>query len=134
MWNYVKIEDEWYFTDVTWNDTALEQPSYLYFNIDITRLYYDHALAENNFSHHDCVSSKAMYYIKNGADLNSDYAACARLVEENNAKNQKYAEFICESATDTEIKSRLARLQLRLKDLQIERYIYYRDIVVVYWQ
>lgn len=133
MWNYVKIDGEWYFTDVTWNDTALEQPSYVYFNIDIDRLYHDHALAENNFSHHECESSKAMYHIKNGADLNSDYDACARLVEENSAKNQKYAEFICEYSTDAEIKVHLSRLQRRLKGILLDRYIYYRDVVVVYW-
>lgn len=134
MWNYVKTDGEWSFTDVTWNDTALENPSYVYFNIDITRLYYDHTLAADNFSHHDCLSGSNMYYTKEGADLNGRFDECAELIKQRDSQGLKYAELLCEYSTDDEVSSRLARLQLHLDGIELDRYVYYRDVAVVYWE
>ena len=49
MWNGVKIEDEWYQVDVTWDDNEDEQKNitrYLYFNLDDEKMYKDHQASD----------------------------------------------------------------------------------------
>lgn len=49
MWNGVKIEDEWYQVDVTWDDNEGEQENitrYLYFNLDDEKMYKDHQASD----------------------------------------------------------------------------------------
>ena len=52
MWNVVKIGDEYYHLDVTWNDVEnTKEPSYLYFNITDEEISRDHinvSPADNN--------------------------------------------------------------------------------------
>lgn len=43
MWNCVKIDNEWYYVDSTWNDTE-KGTGYDYFNITTEQLLYDHAI------------------------------------------------------------------------------------------
>lgn len=45
MWNCIKIEDEWYQIDVTWDDAEDEQKKiaqYMFFNLDDEKMYKDH--------------------------------------------------------------------------------------------
>lgn len=43
MWNCVKIDNEWYYVDSTWNDTG-KGSGYDYFNITTEQLLYDHTI------------------------------------------------------------------------------------------
>ncbi len=43
MWNCVKIDNEWYYLDATWNDTE-KGSGYDYFNITTEQLIYDHTI------------------------------------------------------------------------------------------
>ena len=43
MWNCVKIDNEWYYVDATWNDTE-KGSGYDYFNITTEQLLYDHTI------------------------------------------------------------------------------------------
>ncbi len=43
MWNGVKIDNEWYYVDSTWNDTE-KGSGYDYFNITTEQLLYDHTI------------------------------------------------------------------------------------------
>ena len=43
MWNCVKIDNEWYYVDSTWNDTE-KSSGYDYFNITTEQLLYDHTI------------------------------------------------------------------------------------------
>ncbi|MBQ8794961.1 MAG: hypothetical protein IJZ54_00920 [Clostridia bacterium] len=43
MWNCVKIDNEWYYVDSTWNDTG-KGSGYDYFNITTEQILYDHTI------------------------------------------------------------------------------------------
>ena len=43
MWNGVKIDNEWYYVDATWNDTE-KGSGYDYFNITTEQLLFDHTI------------------------------------------------------------------------------------------
>ncbi len=45
-WNAVKINDDWYYLDVTWDDQSDEAYQYDYFNITTSQLEYDHTIAD----------------------------------------------------------------------------------------
>lgn len=43
MWNAVKVENEWYYLDPTWNDTE-KGSGYDYFNLTTEQILYDHTI------------------------------------------------------------------------------------------
>ncbi|MBR3988186.1 MAG: hypothetical protein IKK10_02665 [Clostridia bacterium] len=43
MWNCIKIDNEWYYVDSTWNDTE-KGSGYDYFNLTTEQLLYDHTI------------------------------------------------------------------------------------------
>ena len=43
MWNAVKVENEWYYLDPTWNDTE-KGSGYDYFNLTTDQILYDHTI------------------------------------------------------------------------------------------
>lgn len=45
MWSAVEIEDEYYYVDVTWDDTDEKAHKYDYFNINGQQLLYDHSFS-----------------------------------------------------------------------------------------
>lgn len=68
MWNVVKIEDELYFTDVTWDDSDTTQIYYDYFNITTAQLFKDHK--DCSFSE-TCSAKKNNYFVKENIYLTS---------------------------------------------------------------
>ena len=81
QWNCVKIEGDWYYTDVTWNDISDKNSSHAYFNItseeikrtrSINPLYEDDPELEDyywNSAVHDCSSDEYNYYKKTGTEI-----------------------------------------------------------------
>lgn len=76
-WNYIKIEDEYYFVDTTWDDPTVDGANFKYDNK--TRNYFcisDRELAlthiiKNPNSYPKCNGTKYNYYIYRGFYLNS---------------------------------------------------------------
>lgn len=63
MWNVVKIDNEWYQLDITWNDNnSATLPYYGYFNIPSSEMYKDHTVDMTNISVPSCNTNKYAYY------------------------------------------------------------------------
>lgn len=95
MWNLVRVDDEWYHLDVTWDDpiilSAETLSRYDYFNVTDDIITIDHEISENysalteeliikqggkgmnffNFDMPECTSLEANYYILNALDIGS---------------------------------------------------------------
>lgn len=65
MWNIVKIDDEYYHLDVTWDDPITQDKgetlSHVFFNLNDREISTDHFNFERFF---DCTSTKANYFTK----------------------------------------------------------------------
>ena len=68
-WNFVKINGNYYFTDVTWDDQ--DEPYYAYFNITTAMLNEDHALANYPYSFPECTALTDNYFTINNAFASS---------------------------------------------------------------
>lgn len=61
-WNLLMLDNEYYYTDVTWSDT--EQTRYKYFAVTTKEISKDHALPQENLP--VCTATKDSYKGKNG--------------------------------------------------------------------
>ncbi len=71
QWNYLKLDDGYYYADVTWDDNATvsEVIAYDYFCITEDELVKTHRIGENRFIP-ECVSTEYDYYIYHDMYLN----------------------------------------------------------------
>lgn len=97
MWNIVRIDDEAYHLDVTWDDPVIADDgmiSHMYFNLSDEAIKIDHSEFSTSF---DCVSNKYNYFIFNDLYFDSydkDSLATIKLRLANNINNGKnYVEF-----------------------------------------
>ena len=72
-WNYIKLDNEYYFIDVTWDDPLVEnsaenRKSYDYFLITQDELFETHKLEEGEKAP-ECKGTKYNYYVYNGIYL-----------------------------------------------------------------
>ena len=83
VWNIVKIEDVYYYVDVTWDDSGNPQSNYCYFNLDLATLlknkhtisdYYSGSLPE-------CNSMRLYVPYQDGTYITEDQDAYTRLGE-----------------------------------------------------
>lgn len=75
-WNLTKIDGEWYYTDVTWDngtDTAQDWTSYRYFNLTSASMGQDHTIDSEmtQFALPACNKTTANYFYKNHTYLTS---------------------------------------------------------------
>ncbi len=64
-WNYVKINDEYYWLDVTWDDNDITNTDYYYFLLN-DELFLQGRIPDNNGQFvPECKSMKENYYVKN---------------------------------------------------------------------
>ncbi len=75
MWNAVKIDDSWYYVDVTWDD-ANKFSRYNYFNVSENQLIYDHTIfdafdGEDNYNIVEvkCNSTEYNYFKQKAVQL-----------------------------------------------------------------
>ena len=93
MWNAVKIEGNWYYTDISWDD-GKEYSRYDYFNITESQLKKDHTISKVyskcssdevngtngvkainfNFSVPECDSTEENYYVKKAVHFTDLYS------------------------------------------------------------
>lgn len=72
MWNVVKLNNENYHLDVTWNDNdETNIPSYIYFNVTDEQISRDHSNLEP--SDNNCYGTYFNYSVRNGAYVNTFY-------------------------------------------------------------
>ena len=69
-WNMVRIDGEYYHTDLTWNDQE-SAIFYAYFNQDDATIKLDHTIQETVFELPKCTSGKASYFVKNNLVFSS---------------------------------------------------------------
>lgn len=63
MWNAVKIENEWYMLDLTWDDCGKEGLyCYTYFNLTTSEMSKDHSVDSTSIKVPACVSTTYAYY------------------------------------------------------------------------
>lgn len=74
-WNLVKIDGQWYFADITFDDPSGDQPSlyYAYFNITTAMLEEDHAIggSPDNVPIEHCTATEAFYHTVNNSIVSS---------------------------------------------------------------
>ena len=67
-WNLVKIDGDYYYTDLTWDDQS--EPYYGYFNVTTAMLEEDHTIATYPYELPICTATKENYFIKNDLVFN----------------------------------------------------------------
>lgn len=67
-WNLVKIDGEYYYVDLTWDDQGNDN-FYAYFNVTTERLEEDHTIAEQVYDLPTCTATAANYFTIYGGDL-----------------------------------------------------------------
>lgn len=81
-WNLVKLDNEWYHVDATWNDPDASQPDYIgysYFNVTDEIIKYDHQIdAEKKYP---VASGKQYFYYKDATVVESNEAFVRELIE-----------------------------------------------------
>ncbi len=82
-WNTVKIDGNWYYTDVTWDDQFKDERTdpmadeydiyYAYFNITTAQMSEDHILDSEYYAKYApiCTATAANYFVKNGGIIGS---------------------------------------------------------------
>ena len=73
-WNYLSVDDTYYWVDVTWDDPVSTDGStadagskkHTYFLLDDEHILRDHAVGENNLFVPECTSMKDNYFVRNG--------------------------------------------------------------------
>ena len=67
-WNIVRIDGEYYHTDLTWNDQG-STLYHAYFNLTDTAIQEDHTVTDANFALPVCDSDTSHYFVKNSKYL-----------------------------------------------------------------
>lgn len=91
-WNLIKLDGQWYYTDVTWDDQGANT-FYAYFNITSKQLLKDHTIdSEYAALVPQATATAANYYIKEDRSFNSyDQTKLVSLFKKDNNKTQIYA-------------------------------------------
>ena len=90
-WNLVKIDGQWYYTDVTWDDQGANT-FYTYFNITTQQLLDGHAISAKYVEFvPNATATAANYYVKEGRIFDSyDQAKLVALLKKDNKRTQIY--------------------------------------------
>jgi len=101
MWNIVRIDGTWGYTDATWNDSGvtanrMSETSYRWFNIPRDELSYDHHI-DHAFPLPEASSMENTYFAVKGRLLTEEQAAEAfvkALIVEAAAEDRRYVELM----------------------------------------
>lgn len=90
-WNLVKLDGQWYYTDVTWDDQG-ENTFYTYFNIPTSQLLEGHAIgAKYQTLVPNATATAANFYVKEGRSFDTyDHAKLVSLLKKDGNKTQIY--------------------------------------------
>ena len=73
-WNLVKLDGDWYYTDLTWDDQT-SGLFHSYYNITAEMLEKDHSINESYYALPECTSTQDNYFEKNNFSLDADNIA-----------------------------------------------------------
>ena len=85
-WNLIRLDDEWYHVDVTWDDPEPDDPDrllYSYFNLDDTQMAESHIWDAEDYT--PAEGTKYQYYRKNAlycVDIEAFEEKCAEIFRE----------------------------------------------------
>jgi len=151
MWNAVKIENEYYYTDVTWNDNY-EVPTYVYFNINEQEALKDRTFTPLvsevsneelpnmtifNFQKFNCNADKNNYFVKNDLVLGMDYSDKAKAIIEEDFGNGKTSSSFVLGPQDLQEQFQrddmgfIRIIQKKLKNITIESYVIERNVLTL---
>lgn len=110
IWNTVKLDNQWYHVDVTWDDpigSSFEYTDHSYFNITAKDMALDHTWDRDKYNEYENCGTKYSYIKYAGITMVSNTSQLNRLVR--NAVNNKatHLEFACTFTTD--LKSAVSR-------------------------
>ena len=164
VWNMVKLDDEWYHLDITWNDDDQNDfHTYEYFNVTSDRIKEDHTIFEMysnipisevkvpdsyNFFDSQADAERYNYYEYNFLELNgNNYEALAKSVYHDFMSGNEYTQFIVydqkqlegfKSKAQTSVTSLLyAIYKLNYadsKEIMIKEYCVVDNIVLLFWR
>ena len=92
-WNIVKIDNYWYYTDVTWDDQG-DNLFYAYFNITTQQLKDDHVIGEFEGLLPNATATTANYFVKENRIFSSfDTNRLVSLLSNSELKTQIYVNY-----------------------------------------
>lgn len=151
MWNVIKLDGEWYHTDVTWDD-AEDYTSHIYLNLNDNQIKADHHIfsvdtsGNNNLTVEfgtfntflvECTGNRFDYYDHYSLYFEGDFGAAAASIYTAAERGEKYAEFIVRDRTTFEMEEDpIGRINEQLAyipdcKIQIHSYSYENRILVV---
>ena len=153
VWNALKDGDNYNFVDVTWNDKS-DYRSYIYFKISKSQMEYDHVFAplysdvaddeisKGSFNYIEWEPSATgnSYYEKTGRTLSYGYSKKTADIITQDYNNGEYAvEFMF---TDDDLlydyqndeSGFLSNIQSYLSGITLKQYIFYRDILIIFYE
>ncbi|MBR5152300.1 MAG: hypothetical protein IKW60_02075 [Clostridia bacterium] len=71
-WNLVRLDGEWYYTDLTWDDNKNGLVFYAYFNMDDAQLADTQHVLDNPYDMPECTSTDLNYYTVNGGRMSAE--------------------------------------------------------------
>lgn len=110
IWNVVKLDNEWYQIDVTWDDPVGSSSDYIdhsYFNITAQDMALDHTYDKNRYKDYEECGTKYSYVKYAGITMVSNTAQLNRLIK--NAVNQKLTHLEFASTFTANLKSAISK-------------------------
>ena len=90
-WNLVKIDGEYYYVDVTWDDQDNGKNFYAYFNVTTAQLEEDHTIISEFYTPPICTATAANYFTVNGGKIESgDIDTICRMMDAGNLTARVY--------------------------------------------
>jgi hypothetical protein len=97
-WNIIKVNGEYYYMDVTWDDGDGNGTSYDYFCITREKLLQDHSLTPE-YNYPDATSEAMSYFRQIGCEMSSyDYETAAAIIESQKDNKVIYLKFTTKEA------------------------------------
>lgn len=90
-WNLVSLDNNWYYTDVTWDDSE-DELFYVYLNITTDQLKTDHYIDESDYSMPECTATACNYFV-----MNKDEPWC---INSNNDINDVFVNYLLSQVKD----------------------------------
>lgn len=145
MWNYIRIDGEWYHLDVTWDDSDDHTAQYAYFNVTAEEISADHIISplndasqeygdkdSYNLLEFECAAQADNYFTKTGRILTPDGKAAASAIEKEAAEGKTRIHLKLYTTSDVEGALRAAQRNLR-RSITLKEYSLSGTIVTVYW-
>ncbi len=103
IWNTVKLDNQWYHVDVTWDDpigSSFEYTDHSYFNITAKDMALDHTWDHDKYSEYEDCGTKYSYVRYSGITMISNSSQLNRLIRNAVKNKETHIEFACTFTTD----------------------------------